>query len=90
MYLHLGRNIVIRDNELVGIFDLDTTTVSQRTKDFLRQTEKKGRITTVAEDLPKSFVLCEKNGEQSVYVTQIAASTIWKRLRRGKRDSIAL
>ena len=37
MYLHLGSSVVIRQRDVVGIFDLDNTTSSRITRDFLTQ-----------------------------------------------------
>ena len=35
MYLHLGGEYVIKEEEVIGIFDLDTSTVSKHTRKFL-------------------------------------------------------
>ncbi len=80
MYIDLGPDAVIRDKEIIGVFDLDTSTVSQRTRDFLSKAEKKGEAKTVSFELPKSFVLCTgKNGTQKIYISQLSASTVIKR-----------
>lgn len=64
MYLHLGQNVMIPLNEIIGIFDLDNTTWSHRTRRFLEQAEAGGQVTVVGDDLPRSFLLCRgKNGE---------------------------
>lgn len=81
MYVHLGRDTTVTDRSLVGIFDLDTSTVSRHTVNFLKQAEQKNLVVMVADDLPKSFVICDENKKKAVYVTQIAAQTIEKRLR---------
>ena len=81
MFLHLGQNTVIHQDDFIGIFDLDNTTVSKRTRDFLAKKEKEGRVVNVSYELPKSFVLCEnKNKEITVYITQISTSTLIKRV----------
>ena len=81
MFLHLGQNTVIHQDDIIGIFDLDNTTVSKRTRDFLAKKEKEGRVVNVSYELPKSFVLCEnKNKEITVYITQISTSTLIKRV----------
>ena len=36
MYLHLGMDKVITFDEIIGIFDLDTATVSNIRKDFIK------------------------------------------------------
>ena len=58
MYLYLGGNRLVRQAEVVGVFDLDTATVSRHTRDFLTKAERDGRVETVSYELPKAFVLC--------------------------------
>ena len=60
MYLHLGQNVVVSDADVIGIFDLDNTTGSRITRNFLNEAEKAGRVTSVSDDLPKSFVVCSE------------------------------
>ncbi len=80
MYIDLGHEAVIKDKDIIGIFDLDTSTVSQRTREFLSKAEKKGDAKTVSFDLPKSFVLCaDKKGNQKIYISQLSVSTVIKR-----------
>ena len=79
MYLHLGQNVVVPQSAVVGIFDLDNTTQSHITRTFLNEAERKGQIVNISEDLPKSFILCEENGERTVYLSQLASSTLLKR-----------
>ena len=80
MYLHLGQNIVIKQKDIIGIFDLDNTTVSKSTRDFLAKAEKEKKVITVSYELPKSFILTQKKDEESkIYVSQISASTLFKR-----------
>ena len=52
MYLHLGQSVVVPFRDVVGIFDLDNTTASHRTRSFLTRAEKEGRVVNVSEDLP--------------------------------------
>lgn len=84
MYLHLGRDTLVKTKDLIGIFDLDNTTVAKDTRGFLGLAEKAGRVITVADDLPKTFVLCGKSRREcKVYLSQISTSTLRKRTRRG-------
>ena len=80
MYIHLGQGTVVKTSELVGIFDLDSTTVSKHTRKFLNKAEKLGEVITVSYELPKSFAVCQKKDEkQKVYISQLASSTLFKR-----------
>lgn len=40
MYLHLGQDTVVRLDEIVGIFDMDTSTISKHSRQFLTDAEK--------------------------------------------------
>ena len=77
MYLHLGQTTVVRQSDIIGIFDLDNTTSSFRTRRFLEQAEQEGMIVVISEDLPKSFILCQ-SGEKNaiVYLSQLSAATL--------------
>ena len=88
MYIHLGNNKMIRMDDIVGIFDIESTTISKRSRDFLTKAEKAGQVRTLSYDLPKSFVLCSPKNKrkQKVYISQISSSTLLK--RSGYIDSI--
>ncbi len=80
MYLHLGQSTVITFDEIIGIFDLDSTTVAKKTRDYLSIAQKEGRVKEVSYELPKSFIVCRnKSGENIVYLSQISTSTLLKR-----------
>ena len=80
MYLHLGQDVVVIKNNVIGIFDLDNTTQSHITRKFLAKAEKEGRVISISSDeLPKSFVLCSEGRDEVVYLSQLAPSTLFKR-----------
>ncbi len=80
MYLHLGQNVMVRGQDVIGIFDLDNTTWSFRTRRFLDKAEREGRVITVGDDLPRSFVLTQEGeGLPAVYITQLSPATLQKR-----------
>ena len=86
MFLHLGENTVITTNEIIGIFDMDNTTVSKITRDYLSSMQKNKRIVDVSFDLPKSFILCKnkETGEDTVYISPISTRTLLKRIQTNK------
>ena len=79
MYLHLGQNTVVPMDSILGVFDLDNTTGSHITRQFLKQAEQAGQVKSVSDDLPKSFVLCLEQGNQAVYLSQLSPATLLKR-----------
>ena len=81
MYLNIGSDMSVRDKNIIGIFDLDNTTCSKHTRQFLNDAEQNGQVVTVAEDLPKSFVLTREYGMDRVYLCQFNAATMEKRMK---------
>ena len=85
MYLHVGQGIVARHRDIIGVFDLDNTTISPYTREFLQKAEKDGRVTYVSYELPKGFVVCAEGkhstAEAQVLITQVAPATLKKRSR---------
>ena len=82
MYIHLGMGVVVREEDVVGIFDMENTTVSGATRDFLKRAQKENLVEDVCYDLPRSIVVCRDYiGGERVYITQIAPATLLKRSR---------
>ena len=81
MYLHLGEETVVKGKNIIGIFDIENTSVSKHTKEFLAKSEKNGSVFNVSYEMPKSFIVCSENGGNSdtVYISQISAATLKKR-----------
>ena len=79
MYIHLGGEYVVKEEEVIGIFDLDTSTVSKYTRNFLNLKEKQGKVINVSYELPKSFILATKNNQEKIYISQISSLTLNKR-----------
>ena len=79
MYVHLGNETVVKENEIIGIFDIETTTVSQKTRIFLEKAEKNKIVKNVSYELPKSFIVTNNKKENSVYISQISPLTLQKR-----------
>ncbi len=80
MYIHLGEDTVVCDKNIIGIFDIENTSVSRHTKDFLNRSGKENNIVTVSYEMPKSFVVCaDKDRFETVYIAQVSPATITKR-----------
>jgi len=85
MYLHLGQNVIVSETEVIGIFDLDNTTGSHITRKFLSDAEKAGSVINVSEELPRTFILTEKNKEKKVYLSQLSPQTLLSRAKSNEK-----
>ena len=80
MYLSIGNDMAVRDRAVIGIFDLDNTSTSKRTREFLDRAEKEGQVVP-CDDLPKSFILTSEYGFNHVRLTTLSSSTLEKRMK---------
>ena len=80
MYLSIGNDMAVRDRSIIGIFDMDNTSTSKRTREFLAKAEKNGEVVP-CDDLPKSFVVTAEYGLNRVYLTSLGSATLEKRLK---------
>ncbi len=79
MYLSIGNDMAVRDSSILGIFDLDNTSTSKRTRIFLEKAEELGQVVP-CDDLPKSFVLTAEYGLTQIHLTSLNSYTLEKRL----------
>jgi len=80
MYVNIGNDMAVRETSIIGIFDMDNTSTSKRTREFLSRAEKNGQVVP-CDDLPKSFLLTAEYGLDRIYLTPYNSSTLEKRLK---------
>ena len=78
MYLHLGKDTMLDVESIVGVFDLDTSSLSKKTRECLNRAEKEGRVVNTCSDLPKSFLL----DGRKVYISQLSSGTVKGRIEQ--------
>ncbi len=80
MFLHIGNDVVIPLKDVIAILDIETTTISKDTREFLKIAEEEGFVETVSEDMPKTFIITETVDKKSkIYLTPISSVTLQKR-----------
>ena len=79
MYLHAGNNKNIREKDIIGIFDVDNSTLSYITRKYLADAEKEERVITAKDEIPKSFILYKENGKYMICFSQISTASLMGR-----------
>lgn len=78
MYINIGADKFIPIGDIVGVFDLENTSQSRITRDFLKKAEKDKKSENAVTDIPHSFVVTE----DKVYIAQSTSQTLKKRIDR--------
>lgn len=84
MFLHLGSDTVVNTKNIIAILDLESTSMSKNTRDFLKIVEEEGFVRNVSEEIPKTFILCEIDGQSVIYITNISSKALAGRAERWK------
>jgi len=80
MFLHIGGDYIVFIKDIIAIIDMERSTISQDTRNFLKTSEEEGFIANVAEnELPKSIVITQSKYNSKVYLSPISTSTLLKR-----------
>lgn len=79
MYLHLGGETMVNTSDIVAIMDMETSSTSKKTREFLKKTQNSGEVISVNEELPKSYVITTEKGKTKVYISPISSQTLLKR-----------
>lgn len=84
MYLHLGSDTVVNTKDIISIMDLESTSISKSSKEFLKVVEEEGFVKNVSQEIPKSFIICEVGGQSVVYITNISSKALEGRVKKRK------
>jgi len=76
MYTHVGEDVTLLSSTIIAVIDLENTSISKETREFLKTAEKKEQITNVSDKLPKTAIICN---DGRVFITNISSMTIKKR-----------
>ena len=80
MFLHVGNNKNIRERDIIGIFDMDNATVSNVTRKFLSEAQKKGSVESANDEIPKSFVIYRVGDKVNICFSQLSSAALYGRL----------
>lgn len=85
MYLHIGSQKNIRICDIIGLFDVDRTTISHITRRYLSEAQKKDAVKAADEEIPKSFILYREHGtgKCQIYFSQLSTAALMGRIREG-------
>jgi hypothetical protein len=79
MYIHLGNEISVREKGIIGIFDIENTSLGSDTRQFLKRATDDGSVVNVSFEMPRSFIVCDEKKQETVYISQISAASLFKR-----------
>ena len=78
MYLHIGKECILNNKELIGIFNIEVLKKSNSYDELLENIAE--YVIDISCGNPKSLILVCKNNMNVAYISNILSSTIGKRI----------
>ena len=70
------------DRDIIGIFDLETTTISPRGREFLNYAQKNGAVVSLSDELPQCYVLADGGLVDAVYLSELSSAAMRRRAQK--------
>ena len=78
MYLHIGKDYILNNNDIIGIFNINTLKKSNSYDYILENLSE--NVIDISGGKPKSLILVSKNNKNIAYISNILSSTIGNRI----------
>ena len=75
MYLHVGKNVIIKKENIIGIFDYQEMKKNEISNSLLG----KVKIINTSDGVEKSIVITKEDNEIRAYISNISSTTLLKR-----------
>ena len=79
MYLHIGKGLVLNDDDIIAILNIDYIKNTKEYKNFYQKLLEENRMSDISCGNPKSLILLQRNNEIKAYISNIHSNTIGKR-----------
>ena len=79
MYLHIGKGLILNDDDIIAIFNIDYIKNTKDYKKFYQKLLEENNIVDISKGKEKSLILVNKNNVKKAYISNINSNTIGKR-----------
>lgn len=79
MYVHIGKDIVIKTEDIVAILDVESLKKNKNLEEVLQNLKISDNIIDVSEENKKSLIIVSKENKNTGYITNISTTTLGKR-----------
>ena len=85
MYVHIGKDIIIKSENIIAIFDIESLEKKNSLKNICQNLEISDNIIDVSENNRKSLIIVNKNDTTKGYISNISSITLGKRTSKYER-----
>ena len=79
MYLHIGKDIIIKRDEIIGIFNIESILDTKEYYCIIETLKEVNRIQDISNGEPKTLVLYKKENNLCGVISNVSSNSIGKR-----------
>ena len=79
MYLHIGKDKLIDDNNIIAILNIETLKEKENIENICKNMNFSDNIIDVSENNKKTLILVSENSKAKGYISNISSTTLGKR-----------
>ncbi len=77
--IHIGKNVILKREEIIGIFDIESIKNTKEFNIILNTLNNAGRIKDISEGEGKSIILYKENDNLCGVISNVSSNSIEKR-----------
>ena len=81
MFVHIGNNIIIKQEDIIGIYNIKAIKNTNEYINIINNLKEKNKLIKKENTEENTLIITEKSKEIKGYVTNISSVTIEKRLK---------
>lgn len=79
MYLHIGKDIVLKKDEIIGIFNVESIIETKEFNIIIDNLKEQDRIIDLSNEEPKTLILYKKHNDLYGIISNVSSNSIGKR-----------
>ena len=79
MYLHIGKDIILKKEEIIGIFNIESIAETKEYKIIIDKLKEERKIQDISKEDQKTLILYKKNDNLYGIISNISSNSIGKR-----------
>lgn len=80
MYLHIGKDIMIKTKNVIGIFDIESMEKTKEYQTIIDNLSQQKKLIDISEKMKKSLILVIENKKLKGYISNISSLTLYNRV----------
>jgi len=79
MYLHIGKDIILKKEKIIGIFNIESILETKEYQTIIEILEESKRIQDISKGDPKTLILYKEENNLCGIISNISSNSIGKR-----------